>query len=211
MSWCNDDVYKLVQGACAHLPPPAPLFGLCHYHCHQCQWHHCGELWSLSSIQQTNKQYNCTICKTLFWLRALCCSSGPLALQWPGLGHYYNQITPAQPVLSYQRGQAIMGGDQEIHSSVTEEVLKVNISSSPSSFKTGLHCWLRNQDRLQWPRTNRRLTNWSLHGVSYGRGELSSHFHHLMFTSLGIWHWFIETRMRIYFPLTTEAVVPTVT
>ena len=106
MSWCHDDVYKLVQGACAHLPPPAPLFGLCHYHCHQCQWHHCEELWSLSSIQQTNKhKQTCTIFKTLFWLRALSCSSGPLALHWPGLGHYYNQITPAQPdVISARPG-----------------------------------------------------------------------------------------------------------
>ena len=100
MSWCHDDVYKLVQGACAHLPPPAPLFGLCHYHCHQCQWHHCGELWSLSSIQQTNKQSTCTICKTLFWLRALCCSA---VAHWRCTGQVWAIIITRShpPSLSY--------------------------------------------------------------------------------------------------------------
>ena len=101
MSCCHDDVYKVPVPICPSRPivqslslslSSVSVTSLCH----------CGELWSLSSSQQTNS-VPAQFLKTLFWLRALCCSSGPLVLHWPGLGHYYNQITPASPNISETR------------------------------------------------------------------------------------------------------------
>ena len=55
MSWCHDDVYEDTRCMCPSAPP-APLSSLCHYHCHQCQWHHCVIVGNCDHSHQVNKQ-----------------------------------------------------------------------------------------------------------------------------------------------------------